>query len=218
MATLSTTLSLASIFGLLITWGKMWYDNKNKKSQLYLNQIKAYLQIAADLLLNGKNNNIKWHQAIQLLITVDTLTNQLEIDCHREICVMEYLNAGYKIIDILKQIKDFRFFYGIENYVEKNADLLHLETDEELMKKDITDRISPQLLLTFCGFIDKVTKINDAINTNKTSFIDCFNSEYFKQPIASQHNNISQMTCPNVNIIFEYIKHYNELVSSFSET
>lgn len=50
-----------------------YFTNRYKRSEFYLQQIKTYLKNAINLLENGRNNNIKWHQAIQLLINPEPL-------------------------------------------------------------------------------------------------------------------------------------------------
>ncbi len=144
--------AIVTAIGLLYTWLKNFRDNRYKRSQFYLEQIKDYLSRAVVLLSEGGNNNIKWHQAIECLKTADSLMDKLTDKSHQRICFADYFYTAYCIIDIVGKIDDFRFFYGILEYRNRDSKELYSESNPKDLKEKCL-RIAPEALRTLCAYV-----------------------------------------------------------------
>jgi hypothetical protein len=132
---------IVTSIALITTWYKNWKDKKYKNSEFYLNQIKNYFNNAVELIEEGGNNNIKWHNAIESLKTAVDLSKELTEKPHKHIFVMDYRDAGYKITNIIHLIESPNFFYGTDKH-EKIKEIK--ENENNLSYK--TSRISPKKL------------------------------------------------------------------------
>lgn len=209
--TIAVKISLATgcvgIFGLITTWFKNSWDGKYKRSLFYLDQIKSYFSQAIALLNEGKNNNIKWHQAIEALKTADDLSRLLTEEPHQRIYVNDFMNTAYHIIDIINNINDFRFFYGISDFKTVASSILYQKNCPSSLDKPNV-RIDPEILLCLCKFIDKAGRASHDLNQNKITSYDVFNSDYFKLSLTNNQST-TEFTKISMKVIFDYIKDFN---------
>lgn len=140
---------IASLIINAFTVYKFYSSRRSQESLFFLKQIKSYFANAIEILNNAGNNNGKWHHAISLLKTACDLRMQLKGKVHKRIFLEEYINtATYPIGDILKNVDDYRFFYGKQSY--------HTKKDRELYSESTGKpftRISPDALSFLNKFI-----------------------------------------------------------------
>lgn len=197
-----------SIIVLKLTAKERHLDNERKNSEFYLKQSQNYFHDAIKLLESADNNNIKWHQAIALLQSIDnTISHQLTEQSHKNVYCLDYINTGYAIVDIIKEIGNFKFFYG----------LLDNPYGPPLGCSKLPDKtpylISPNSLSCLCRFIDKASKASYDINTNKAALEKIFNQAYFQKDITDEplnHDDISGFTKITVKKILEYLADYKQ--------
>lgn len=199
---------VVSLIGIFLLWRQHSRDDQDKNSQFYLEQIKVYFATAISLLSGRDNNNIKWHQAIQLLKTVDSLKKSLRNPQHQHIFLIEYINAGFSIMDIIKSIDHFKFFYGIrDEYQNKDSASLYQVSNSSSKLGDHCLRISSESLSYLIRFLDKASRANYDLDEKTSAWQECFNSEYFQKSI-SEEREISEFTKLSTKIIHEYIEDY----------
>jgi hypothetical protein len=209
---------ICSLVGLVITWIITWRMHlsvdRYKRSEFYLNQIKTYLANAVDLLQNGGNNNVQWHQATQLLKNVEHISKQLTELTHKHIYFTDYIDASYRIADILWKISDFKFYYGISDFEGKDSGSLYRESMPKTLDKPHY-RIAPESLRYLCRVIDKATKASFDLNENRSDWKVCFDSKYFQKEITGdtiKPNELSpllHMSKP-IKTIFNYLNNFDE--------
>ncbi|HSW68537.1 MAG TPA: hypothetical protein VLI69_00040 [Gammaproteobacteria bacterium] len=204
---ISIAIGFVGTLGLITTWVKNFRDGTYKRSLFYLDQIKSYFSQAISLLNEGKNNNIKWHQAIEALKTADDLSSLLTEKPHQRIYVNDFMNTAYHIIDIINNIDDFRFFYGISDFKTIASSILYQESCPPSLDKP-TVRIDPEILLCLCKFIDKAGRASHDMNQNKITSYDVFNSDYFNSSLKNNQST-SEFTKISMKVIFNYIKDFN---------
>lgn len=183
-------------------------------SKFYLQQAKSYFKEALELLMKAKNNNVKWHQAAALLQNADDIKNQLTEQPHKNIYCLDYINTGYALIDIIKRIDDFRFFYGLPNYKGRTSEELYQESMSQDMKN--ISRISPDSLACLYRFIDKAGKTSFDLNKNKTALEKEFDQEFFQKNVNCDSLNAAEytelctgsFTSMSIPVLVEYIKDY----------
>lgn len=198
--------SLITMIGLIKTWMKINSDNEEKSSLFYLEQIKSYFANATALLKESKNNNIKWHQAIESLKTGVSLGHFLKNKAHQNIYVVDYLDAAYCIIDVISSIDDLRFFYGISDYLGRDSLDLYQESNPNSFDK-AHFRIAPEALWCLVRFIDKANRVFYDVNYKKTPRATVFDSTYFQTPI-DENTPISAFTESNMMVVIAYIENF----------
>lgn len=199
-------IGIATFAGLIVTWRLFFRDKCIQQSLFYLNEIKSYYAKAASLLSATDNNNVIWHQAIEYLKMAESLVELLKERSHQDICVMETMSTGFQIINTLKDIDDFRFFYGAADYKTKDSASLFQYSNPQFFEKP-TLRIAPQALSCLCGFIDKVNRIfND--REHNTPYGQIFKKDYFISSIKNYE--ISVFTEISMKKTLEYIEDYNK--------
>ncbi|HBB6940293.1 TPA: hypothetical protein I9553_002404 [Legionella pneumophila] len=194
--------AITATFALVTTWWLFFHDKKKQQSLFYLNQIKAYFTQATSLLSANDNNNVNWHQAIEVLKMADELVTQLTDKSHQSICVMDMMNTGFQIINIIKDIDDFRFFYGVPDYKTKDSTSLFEHANPQNLERP-TLRIAPTALYCLCAFINKVNCIFHESENNKPKHI-IFNADYFK--VSIKEHKISGFTEISMKVVIDYIK------------
>lgn len=201
----SAIAALITMGALITTWYMSHSDKKYKKSQFFLDQINNYFSKAISILTECGNNNIKWHQAINALEEADKLKLLLTEVSHQSIYIANYIDIGYEIIYIIKKIDDFRFFYGVESYRDKSAlELYQISKSPTLSLDWPNHKISTQLLLCLCKFVDKAGRASFDVNSNKTVPEKIFESDYFGKSLSNR--DITRFTEIELKVIFEYIK------------
>lgn len=189
-------------------------DNVRQNSEFYLKQAKKYFIDAIKLLEKAKNSNIKWHQAIALLKNVDnSISRQITEQTHKNIYCLDYMNAGYAIIDIIiNHIDDFRFFYGIHDYkTQQSVDLYIKSITKSLSDKCL--RIAPESLSCLCRFIDKASRAKFDIDDKGTVLEKIFEQVYFQKNITDEllnYTEISEFTKGELKKILEYLSDYQQ--------
>ncbi len=198
--------AIIAAFALVTTLGLFFHDKKKQRSLFYLNQIKAYFNQATSLFSANDNSNVNWHQAIEILKMADELVNQLKDKSHQSICVMDIMNTGFQIINVVKDIDDFRFFYGVSDYKTKDSASLFQQANPQHFETP-TLRIAPTALSCLCAFIDKVNRIFHESELNVSKHI-IFKRSYFK--VSIKEHNISGITEITMNVVMEYINDYKK--------
>ncbi|HAT3883351.1 TPA: hypothetical protein JBH76_04955 [Legionella pneumophila] len=194
--------AIVAAFALLTTWWLFFHSKREQRSLFYLNQIKSYFTQATSLLSVTDNSNVNWHQAIELLKMADNLIGQLKDKAHQHICVMEMMNTGFQIINIIKDIDDFRFFYGVPDYKAKDSASLFQQTNPQFFETP-TLRIAPTALSCLCAFIDKVNRIFHESELNVPYHL-IFKRSYFN--VSIKNSTISGFTEITMKVVMEYIK------------
>lgn len=202
----TTITGLVTFVGLVTTWGLFFHGNRVQRSLFYLNEIKAYYMKAASLLSATNNNNVNWHQAIEYLKMAESLANLLKEQAHQSICVMEIVGTGFQIINIIKDIDDFRFFYGIADYKAQDPASLFQKSNPQLFETP-TFRIAPTALSCLCAFIDKVNRIFNDLENN-VPYHRVFKKNYFMSSIKNY--DISGISELSMKIALDYIKDFQK--------
>lgn len=200
---------LLTVIGLLIVHLNNESDKKYKRSETYLNQIKEYHSKAITFFSYESNDNIRWHQAIEVLKVVDNLKNQLTEEAHKHIYLSDFVLIGFEIIKVIKRIEDFKFFYGIEEYQHTDSNSLYNMAFSPEMK--YCYRISPDSLLSLCLFVDKVSRVHYDLNENQSPHDKIYSSQYVTTPIhIIKGNNISELTKKNMKVVLDYINDFEQ--------
>ncbi|KTD72471.1 hypothetical protein [Legionella tucsonensis] len=194
--------AIIAAFAVVTTWWLFFHDKRKQRSLFYLNQIKAYYTQATSLLSPNDNSNVNWHQAIEILKMADSLVGQLKDKAHQSICVMDMMNTGFQIINVIKDIDDFRFFYGVPDYKTKDSALLFQHANPQFFETP-TLRIAPTALSCLCAFIDKVNSIFHESELN-VSYHRIFKRSYFN--VSIKNPTISGFTEITMKVVMEYIK------------
>lgn len=205
-------ISLAiSVITLKTTSTHRHQDNQNKSSEFYLTQTKIYFSDAVTLLQNAKNNNIKWHQAINLLTHADRLFKQLTEQQHKNIYVLDFINSSYTIIDIINKIDDFKFFYGVENYKDfKSTKSLYDESCPEPFNNK-SSCISTKELSWLCRFLDKAGLASYDLDESGIPLDKISIQDYFQKSVRTellQQEEVSKRTRANVQVILDYLNDF----------
>lgn len=136
----------------------------------------------------------------------DNLVNQLKDKAHQNICVMDMMSTGFRIINVIKDIDDFRFFYGVPDYKTKDSALLFQQINPQSFEAPIF-RIPPTALSCLCTFIDKVNRIFHDSELN-VSYHQIFKKDYFKFSIKNpKTSGFSEIT---MKIVIEYMKDFEK--------
>lgn len=199
--------SMIALVGLVVTWFKISRDNKHQRSLFYLDQMKSYFANAVSLLSECKNNNVKWHQAIESLKITDELKRYLTDESHKHIYVIEYMNTAFSIVDVINNIHDFKFYYGLQEYKNKSSTELFAEANPLSLEKNHF-RIAPDALLALSVFIDKANRAFHDLskNTNKN---EIFASNYFKENLKN-HKSVSSISkSTTLKVIYDYLSNFN---------
>jgi len=210
---ISAVLGFLTLGALLTTW-RIWHlDALSKNSLFYLKQIKSFLSRATSILATADNDNVKWHQAIDCIKTADELKSKLTEKPHQQIYIAEYLDAAYGIHNIIKNINDSKFFYGISDYKNKDSEILYQESTPQKLDNTCS-RISPDMLLFLCVFMDKADKARFDILINGTSWESVFPSSYFNKPMSNI--SITELGLGASKVV-DYIKDYKNQENHVSE-
>lgn len=198
--------AIIAIFAIVTTWWLFFHDKRIQRSLFYLNQIKAYYTQATSLLSANDNNNVNWHQAIEILKMAESLVDQLKDKAHQSICVMDIMNTGFQIINVIKDIDDFRFFYGVHDYKTKDSDLLFQQANPQLFETP-TLRIAPTALSCLCAFIDKVNRIFHESELNVPHH-RIFKRSYFNASIKNP--SFSVFTEITMKVVMAYMEDFKK--------
>ncbi|MDR3491733.1 MAG: hypothetical protein P4M12_06780 [Gammaproteobacteria bacterium] len=205
----STCASIVALVGLITTWRKILSDSKYQRSLLCLEQVKSYFANAASLLNERENNNVKWHRAIEILKMTDELKKYLADISHKHVYVIEYMNAAFSIIDVIKDINDFKFFYGVREYEDKSAEMLFKEANPFSLERHCL-RIAPDTLLALSVFIDKANKVFNDLSVNDKDKNEIFSSDYFNISLTN-YESVSDITkSMTLKVIYDYLSDYNQ--------
>ncbi|MCD6046267.1 MAG: hypothetical protein K0R48_1430 [Gammaproteobacteria bacterium] len=197
-----------TMLGLLTTWCMAYFDKRYRKSLFYLEKTTNYFSKAIAILSECKNNNVKWHQAINALREADKLKSSLTDNAHQSIYVADYIDRAYQIVDIIKKIDDFRFFYGVTDYRDKSALTLYQESKSPTLSLDWPNyKVSPEELLCLCKFVDKANGAHN-MKSRGVASENVFKSDYFREPLSDW--DISEFTKISLKVVFSYIKNVEE--------
>ncbi|HBD7142405.1 TPA: hypothetical protein KKW64_001256 [Legionella pneumophila] len=199
--------SIVTLFALGSTWWFFFRGKRDQRSLFYLNKIESYYSEVTTLLNAKDNNNINWHQAIESLKMAESLVDLLKEQPHQNICVMNVMSTGFRIINIIKDIDDFRFFYGLPDYKNTDSASLYQQSNPQSLETPHL-RIDPTALHCLCAFIDKVNRIFNDSNFKNTPYHQIFNSNYFKSSIKNAE--ISGFTEITMKIVLDYIRNFKE--------
>ncbi len=206
----SVAVGFITMLGLFTTWAIAYFDKRYRKSLFYLDKINNYFSKAVAILAECKNNNVKWHQAINALKEADKLKSSLTDKSHQSIYVTDYIDAAYQIIDIVKKINDLRFFYGVIDYRDKSALVLYQQSKSPTLSLDWPNhKISSTELLCLCKFVDKATSASWDKNHNRAEPEKIFESDYFRE-LLSDSSDISELTKISFKVVFSYIRNVEE--------
>lgn len=172
-----------------------------------MEEAKNYFNKAALTLLDAGNNNIKWHQAIDHLLMGDSIKNEIKTESSQKIYIMEYRDLGYKIIDKLEEHDDFKFFYGIDNYENKDKDTLFEEAYPVKLNSGCS-RICPEKLTSLMNFLCVVNKIYHSLE-DKEPPGKIFKENYFKKEISGHKDLTNPLSPPAVRSPLKYIHTFN---------
>lgn len=131
-------------------------SSNEKCSEFYLKQIISNFNKALDLFSAEDNSNIRWHHAIDNLITGVNLSRKLNRTEHREIFVLDCRNIYYQIVMILGKIENCRFFIGVKNY-QTISDAKFFDT----LSFFPSPTTSPEYVSALCLFLIRVFCINN---------------------------------------------------------
>lgn len=142
-------------------------NNKESNSKFYLEKIERYLQSAITLIEDGNNNNIKWANAIDLLIiSINELSSKITAVSHKSIYIMECKNTAYKVIDILSDAnKIHSFYFGAKDY---NPLTQYIPSEHFGLGGTAISAHSLSFLVRFLVKISKLSQINSIDNINTT--------------------------------------------------
>ena len=204
---IAAILGIFTLLGLGITWRKNSLDKRYTHSLFYLEQIKSYSSNVTSILSEENQDNVKWHQAIDFLKSVDDLKGTLTEKPHQQIYLTEYSNTAYTLCNIIKKIDDFRFFYGIPDYKNKESERLYQESTPKTFDKPCS-RISEKMLLFLCIFIDKAERARYDSLEKRTSWERVFHSDYFNKPMSEDTptTTFGPSTAKIVDYIIDYKK------------
>ena len=156
----------------------------------------------------GRNNNIMWHQAINMLKTSENIHVRLIEESHIEIYLTDYINTAYSIINLLSSsIDSYKFFYGITNYHNRDDIDLFQECGANSFNNH---RICPDSLNFLACFLDKATNMLYDSEQNKKSLLDCRKEKYFKKITENYQTSIFTKKNPGISMIFSYIDAYKK--------
>lgn len=189
------------------TWWFFFRDKRDQRSLLYLNKIEFYYSDVVTLLSAKDNNNINWHQAIESLKMAESLIGLLTEEPHQNMCVMDIMRTGFRIINVIKDIDDFRFFYGVPDYQAVDSSALYQQSNPECFESPHL-RIDPTALHCLCAFVDKVNRIFYDSNFKNTPYHQIFESDYFKSSI--KNTEISWFTENSMKVVLDYIRDFKE--------
>lgn len=195
---------VVGIIRVIMTYTHRSSDQKNELSSSSLQQIKNNFSKAIGLLSRG-NNNIKWHQAIDLLKVSDgRLKLQLNDKSHKENYLLDFVDTAYQIISIVDEINDFKFFYGQKVYKEKDSKALFQQSNS----MGRCARIDPESLLCLARFVDKAARCSFALNEQEISPDKIYEEEYFASSISASLVSSFTQEHGSMKVIMEYIKDY----------
>lgn len=151
--------------GLMYTAYCYRLDSDKKRSEFYLMQIKEYFANAVNLIGNGANNSIQWHNAVISLKTAIDVAKNLTDNSHKNIFIHDYIDTVFKIGKIIDLAPSFKFFYGLE-YTEypEDGDTKSLFQESHsspnksfrgIVNDNIQRSISPWTLSFLCRFLEK---------------------------------------------------------------
>lgn len=126
---------------------------------------------------------------------------------HQNLCVMDIMRTGFRIISMIKDIDDFRFFYGVPDYQAADSSSLFQHSNPESFESPHF-RIDPTALHCLCAFIDKVNRIFYDSNFKSTPYHQIFESDYFKSSIKNA--DITWFTENSMKVVLDYIKDFKE--------
>lgn len=196
------------ILGLFTTWYNNFRENKRANSEFFLNQAIKYFSTAVSLLQEAKHNNIKWHQAIEQLKAADLLLRSVTENSHQVIFVTEYFDTAFRIVDILKDIKDFRYFYGVSYFLSKPSAVLFQECSSSFLENP-RRAIDPDALICLCALIDKANKIFSGLNFQQETHQQIFREEYFQMPLKDKAQNTLGESS-GISVVLDYINDYKK--------
>lgn len=181
-------------------------DNKIKASQFFLQEIQDMHKEAYKLIDETDNNCIKWHHAIELLIMAEKLSLYITGKEAKTVYVTTVMSTGFRLIEIIDKIADYRFFYGIKNFKDRVASELFLESSPQFTDGPKV-RIAPENLICLCSFIDKVNRVFwDSKYGDNFDYVKIFDSGYFKKSITEAKINLLSHTATKV--IQKYMEEY----------
>lgn len=159
------------------------------------------------LLSTLDNSNLRWHHAIDCLKTAENFIAKLSESPLRSICIIDMVSTGYIILEIIKKIPDYQFFYGMHDYKAQVSASLPTNGFQKSLK-DPRFAIDVDSLLYLCCFFEKINRIHTDKTINNVSDTAIFSSDYFKN--ATKDLQISGFTTINMRVVFEYIDDFNK--------
>lgn len=182
-------------------------DKKNENSKFYLQQCKECFEKAISLLIDLNNNNINWHHAIEHIKTTDNLRTLITEKHHQEIYVIEHQDTAFRIVNILNNVTNFCFYYGVPNYDKKDPNNLFKESYASL-------RIDPISLNLLCAFIEKSGQAFRDLTFNNKSYFEVYKTYYFQKKLNEIR--IENMNPSSTKVIDEYIEDFKAREKSFN--
>lgn len=160
-------------------------DSCKKSSEFYLDKIKEYFKQTIFFIEKNGNNNIKWHQAIRSLRTAADLLPRLTESSHREIYIADYINTAYSIVDCISRI-DYKFFYGVQDYEDKNEMELYLKSKSPSVGLGHScPRIDPKQLLFLLCFVSRARNADTYMEEYNATIEKCI-SECLIGPLTNK--------------------------------
>lgn len=200
--------SIIALVGLIVTLLKISRDSKHQRSLFYLEQQKSYFVEAVSLLKVSENDNVKWHRAIEILKIADELKGGLVDVSHKHIYMAEFINTAFSIVDIIKDIDDFKFFYGVKKYENKSSEILFNEANPFSLEGRCR-RISSDTLLALCVFIDKANSAFNDLSINGKDKNKIFSRDYFNVSLTN-HESVKGITkSTTLKVIYDYLSDFD---------
>ena len=153
---------IITFVALITNWINNWASSYYKRSEFFLNEIKSNFNNTINILSECENKNIKWHNAINSLISAVNLSRNLTNKAHKQIYCVWYVDTVFKIADILVSIDSFKYFYGIRDYgglssreLYSRCNRINVRTGADKGTLLECHRISLELLSFLCRFLSK---------------------------------------------------------------
>ena len=167
-------------------------NQKYERSHFYLKESLELLSCTSEI-SQSDNNNIKWHKVISKLKAIYSLSKGITEVPHIEIFMIHYIDSAYHLKLILESINSYKFFYGVDDYIDMSDEQLYHQSQGDLTRNKQL-RISKESLKYLQYFISKAAAANYDHEDHSVSLFDCWQKDYFTKPYSpnQSHNEFAK--------------------------